>query len=52
MEDDDIAEGQFEGIFYRSTCPYCDDENETEDDIRGQVVDCDSCGEPYRAAGN
>ena len=37
-------EALFEGVFYRWLCPRCEDVNEDENDIRGDDVECDSCG--------
>lgn len=49
---DEIEEGPFEGVYYRSTCPHCEEMNETEEDIRGQIIGCDECGRHYRVVGN
>lgn len=52
MDEDEIEEGQFEGISYRSSCPHCDEMNEEENDIRGKVIACLECGRHYRVVGD
>jgi hypothetical protein len=36
-------EAMFEGTWYRWCCPQCSDMNETEEDVRGSEVECESC---------
>lgn len=43
-ERDDLPDALFEGIWYKWSCPECDSMNETEEDIRGDVVECEVCG--------
>jgi hypothetical protein len=43
-EDDDLPEFADEGIWYRFRCELCDSITETEEDVRGSVVECEVCG--------
>lgn len=51
MNDDELEEAYFEGTWYRWNCPHCENVNEVEEeDPRGQVVECDVCGEKSRVS--
>lgn len=41
----DVPEADDEGIWYKWRCPSCQYINESENDTRGEVVECDNCGE-------
>lgn len=41
--DNELPEADDEGIWYRWRCPNCGETNESEEDTRGQEVECDAC---------
>lgn len=45
MDELEFATGQF---YTHVACPHCDYENAYEDDVRGDVVECDDCGENFK----